>query len=723
MLHGYSGNQGQAYPVGAPAPTIMPVRLPSDAGRPYGVAHPATMQPCSFAPSPWPGTMTALPQAMPSPSPAIASLALAAPAPQPSATVAAPPIRVLVLVRPDCDGHFDDPLAVGHPANLAALSGAGARVEIVRASCLCQGRRLAAGEQVTDFVISQRSQNFSIAPGAASTAAAGAGDAAAAALARGLTHVRCWLHATSTADADEPCSAPVVVLEASARASAGRGTWGTLLQAVAQGRESGEAILLLSGLSAGASAAAASLAAAYAFSPRGLQALRSQRKVLPCMVAPVDRMLQELLGSQGVQRGGSAVAGPALRPIASPGRAVRRLPLLSAAFCSTAGGRALQANPCRERPSSAPLTAAPTRPGSVKVVLITLPHRADRRVEPLVGSDAALAAMRATGVDVEILQASCYCERDALESQGSLGCFVDGSAPEHYRFRRYPGAKDPMSPEEAERLVASIDDNYVADSSTLIDPACGSVETYVVDTNWPGATSCAMSHLRALIGAAVAGYEHVVVFEDDAIIPMRVAKPRGWCEGCGGSEVCLCPSAWGRCISEAVELMRRSPSLDLLYLGLGEVFETQGPRDGILAGNGAWASLRSYFSAGEDDSSVSKKDLGGVTELGYTWCAHALVYSRSALDDILSLRLWELLWAQDETIPHLYCRKPWNDRFVRALRNAGWRRRWVAGAPSECFQWHGGHRHDGWVDQLEMVEDVASLQLGTAAQSSNSDEF
>jgi len=110
-----------------------------------------------------------------------------------------------------------------------------------------------------------------------------------------------------------------------------------------------------------------------------------------------------------------------------------------------------------------------------------------------------------------------------------------------------------------------------------------------------------------------------------------------------------------------------------------------------------------------------------------------MVYSRRALDDVLALRLWELLWAQDETIPHLYGRRPWNPRFVKALQKNGWQRQWIAGAPSDCYR--GGFdcmQNDGWVWQLEMVEDlvnetskVAGLShlLASAARSSNSAEF
>jgi len=329
----------------------------------------------------------------------------------------------------------------------------------------------------------------------------------------------------------------------------------------------------------------------------------------------------------------------------------------------------------------------------------------------MVGSEVAVNAMQAAGFDVEILRASCYCERDRLNRRGFLSCVVDGAEPQWMRVSRYKGAGEAMDPEEAQELRAAITRNYKHDADRLIDPGDGTVETYVVDSNWPGATSCAISHLRALVGAAAAGYEQLFIFEDDAIIPAKVARGRGWCDSCDG-EVCFCPDSWAMCIEEATELMRRAPGLDLLYLGIGEAFENPGRIDGLLGSD----------AAGSDDDGV---ELGGVTEIGYTWCAHAIGYSRSALDDVLALKLWQLLWAQDETIPHLYSHKPWNKRFVHALREAGWRRRWVAGAPSDCFNAFFKNwdcmGNDGWVDQLEGSEDAALF--GTAARSSNSHEF
>jgi len=297
---------------------------------------------------------------------------------------------------------------------------------------------------------------------------------------------------------------------------------------------------------------------------------------------------------------------------------------------------------------------------------------------------------------VELLRASCYCERDAMKRQGSLGRYVHGF--QWARFKHYEGAAESMTEEEEARLRDAINKNYLLPAEHLITP--GGTKGYVYDTNWPGATSCAMSHIRALTDAALGGYEMALVFEDDSAIPSQVARERGWCDACTG-DLCKCPSAWASCIEEAVELMRRAPSLDALYLGLGECFEEPGPAEDIL----------------EADSD-SDEDLGGITEIGYTWCAHAILYSRSALDDVLALRLNQHLWAQDETIPHLYGRKPWNHRYVKALQKAGWHRRWVVGAPS-------GFMDEGWVYQLENLttERKNDLGLGTAAVSSNSQVF
>mmetsp|Transcript_43966 Transcript_43966/g.66416 ORF Transcript_43966/g.66416 Transcript_43966/m.66416 type:complete len:140 (+) Transcript_43966:2-421(+) len=113
-----------------------------------------------------------------------------------------------------------------------------------------------------------------------------------------------------------------------------------------------------------------------------------------------------------------------------------------------------------------------------------------------------------------------------------------------------------------------------------------------------------------------------------------------------------------------------------------------------------------------------RMELGGLTELGYTWQAQAMLYTRRALDDVLKFPLSDLIWAHDETIPHLYGRMPWNHRYLDALREVGWTRKWVAAAPSDADSM-------GWVYQLETLTSEAEhdLGLGSAWQSSNAEEF
>ncbi|CAK0849412.1 unnamed protein product [Prorocentrum cordatum] len=311
-------------------------------------------------------------------------------------------------------------------------------------------------------------------------------------------------------------------------------------------------------------------------------------------------------------------------------------------------------------------TGEPGRRG-VKVFIITLPHRADRRVEPLVGSSAAVAAMRDEGFDVEILRASCYCERDRLNERGSVSCHAGGLQP--IRMRRYEGASVPLGGVGAD---AAVHRRQLSGADRLIMEGAGregTVEGYIVDSNWPGATG----HIRAMVEAALAGFEFALVFEDDAVVPADVAREAGETDG----------------------LLRPKPG----------------------------GCMRFFMGGGSD--SDSEEDLGGVTELGYTWHAQALMYSRAALDDVLRLRLWEQIWAHDETIPHLYGRRPWNHRYVDALRKAGWERRWIAGAPTDFLE------DEGWVLQLESftLDDdgnplpTGDLGLGSAWKSSNSAEF
>lgn len=581
--------------------------------------------------------------------------------------------RVCCLSLPSDQSYFQDQRLVGHPSNLEALRTAGAEIEVVRSSCLCLGKKLSNEGFVDEMLRCGRTLRFHsqvrLAPPEV--------------IARSLTHLRCWIQAL-----EDKLVAPLIILEANAcipdtrTPSESRRTWAEkVVRHALAADSSGVELLLLGAQQDAAFPIAPMLAAGYVVSPNGLRLLSQRRSRLHQVTVDATSLVLQLLQVQ-----------PQLR---SAG-----VPLL----CGLSSGIPKNiSNIPRPTPMLIP---GRLRGGSIKVILITLPHRADRRVMPLVGGPAALQSMRDAGCDVEVLRASCYCERDSLVKFGHLSAFLDNCGHRWAHFRRYEGAEEPMSDEEAEDLISNINRHYESGANRLIEPEEGDVKGYVVDSNWPGATACAISHIRALIKAAIEGYEFCLVFEDDATIPASVAKQRGWCDNddCEIGKPCYCADSWGFCVSEAVELLRRSQPLDALYLGLGEAFEPPGPIDGLLEGG--------------EGSDSDEEDLGGVTEIGYTWCAQAILYSRSALDDVLRLRLHELLWAQDETIPHLYGRFAWNKRFVRALHKAGWKRKWVVGAPSDNL-------HSGWVEQLEAFTDElnSDLGLGTAWLSSNSQEF
>lgn len=539
---------------------------------------------------------------------------------------------------------------VGHPKNLEALRAAGADVEVLRASCKCQAKRVQEGG-VHELTENGRTLKFTGA----------AGSLADTSLA--LSHLRAWHEAI------EVTAVPVLVLMAEATIQSVHriGPWASQILAVATAAaQRGDALLWLSNppdwgrLPAGYAGCCG-----YMLSPSFLHRLKT---LLPTLqVQPTDQLLARLhrLAMDHSQR-----------------------PVACAQMVT--GSSIHQSAPC---PST---SLHPGRCHSgVKVVVITLAHRGDRRVDPLVGGPSALKAMREAGFDVEVLRASCYCERDAVDQYGRLPCFFDHK---HWGyFQRYEGAARALDSEEEEDLLEYLNDNYEHGAERLADPEDGDLAGYLRDSNWPGATSCAMSHIRGLIKAALEGYEFALVFEDDAVIPTSVATTRGWCEACEG-QLCFCPSAWAFCVQEAVDLMRRAPQLDLLYLGVGEAFEPPGPHEGILA-------------------EESDDDLGGVTEMGYTWCAEAILYARSALEDVLALKLHERIWAQDETIPHLYSQKPWNPRFMESLKSVGFKRRWLAGAPADDVE-------EGWIQQLEFFkEELNSTQLASAWRSSNSSEL
>jgi len=528
-------------------------------------------------------------------------------------------------------------------------------------------------------------------------------------LARGLTHLRAWAEVVRHLAEDGAKRSAVIILEANAR-SATPGTavssyWAQLVHAARASAARDEDILFLA--QSPTNLRGSDSAAAYALSPRCCDLL-SQRW---------DALVQG-----GVEEAEALVG----RFVQSSGLRAARLPLLAPGACDAGACPRLAA--AQSALPVPPLVPMKPRPDDVKIFIITLPHRGDRRVEPLVGSPAAVAAMRGAGFEVELIRASCYCERDVLEANGELRCYLEDQAgpagrPHFARMRRYAGADAPVGAEEAERLRRAIDENYEGGAERLIDSMGGDVEGYVVDSNWPGATSCAISHARALLSAALDGYGGALVFEDDAVIPQQVAWRRGWCDGTCSGRVCHCASAWSACIEDAVELVRRAgpATLDVLYLGLGEAFEAPGPAEGLLPGEGGrlrWLSRALGSACPWPGASRERSEVGGITQIGYTWQTHAMLFTRPALEDLLAWPLSEVLWAQDEMIPHLYGRRPWNHRYLEALKAAGWRRRWVAGGPADEID-------EGWVYQLEtLTSDAQSdLGLGTAWQSSNFEEF
>lgn len=543
---------------------------------------------------------------------------------------------------------------VGHPQNLEALRASGADVKVLRASCNCQAKRLHEEGSVHELTESGRTLSFT-------GSARSLSDTALA-----LSHLRAWHEAI------EVTVVPVLVLMAEANIQSGYRmglpiSWASQMLATttaATGR--GDALLWL-GDPPDRKMLVGGTGSGYMLSPNFLQRLKL---FLPTLkVQPSDQLLACLhrLATDQVQR-----------------------PIACAQMVTGSNTQQLSA-PCPT------MSLHPARKHSaIKVVVITLAHRGDRRIDPLVAGPSALAAMQKSGFDVEVLRASCYCERDAVEQYGRLPCYFDDK---HWaNFQRYDGATKALDSEEEEELLEYLNENYEHGAERLADPDDGDLAGYLRDTNWPGATSCAMSHMRGLIRAALHGNEFALVFEDDAVIPTSVAKKRGWCESCTG-QLCFCPDAWVFCVEEAVELMKRAPQLDLLYLGVGEAFEPPGPHQGILA------------------ESDSDDELGGVTEMGYTWCAEAILYARSALEDVLALKLHERIWAQDETVPHLYSQKPWNPRFMESLKKVGFKRRWLAGAPADDVE-------EGWIQQLEFFkEELDNAHLALAWRSSNSSEL
>ncbi|CAJ1372596.1 unnamed protein product [Effrenium voratum] len=459
------------------------------------------------------------------------------------------PRRVLLLLVPNRAHLALRPFCAGNPNAQRALRLAGAEVQVLRVCCLCQGRRLKEEGFVSELMQSGRTAAFQLAAPAASA------ETAAAALSQRLA----WAEAAEATEPPE--SQSVLVISADAfiperwcQMQLVDGEPCPLLWAK-QLLAAPASPLLLLGEPGGTEG--------YALSPRLLHELRScDNQVQPS----AQQMIAQLCSlAKAIHPGPVACAGLLThRPSARPAPPLPR-----------------------------PLLRSKRMHDGIKVVVITLAHRADRRVEPLVGSPASLAALRHAGFEVEVLRASCYCERDALEQYGRLPCFFGDLWAE---FRRYEGADKPLDSEEEEELLEYVNENYNHGAERLVDPDDGDLAGYLRDTNWPGATSCAMSHLRALVKSALDGHEFTLICEDDAVIPTEVAKKRGWCEGCEG-KLCFCPTAWVCCVQEAVELMRRAPHLDLLYLGVGEAFEPHGEE--ILAAD-----------------SDSEDDLGGTWDNG-----------------------------------------------------------------------------------------------------------
>lgn len=627
-------------------------------------------------------------------------------------------VDVLVIGQPSNDTPLRSTNMVGHLQNLSIMRRSGANVSLMRASCECIGGRLAQEGSCAELfgertiTVSASRQLNSVARGLSSQ------------LARGLSHLRCL---ASVADGE--AQKAVIVMEAGCcfQNPAGFSSlWDALLQEVLAAHSRGDSMILLN---VAASVNSPPLASAYALSPQCRRYLsRSWEKTL--LAAGIDSAESIV---QRFRLSGNFSVG-IIPMLHSPGQLAPSIELIGSQRVA----------PSYAAPQRAPAEIS-GRGNRMKVFIITLPHRGDRRRKPLVCSPPAVAAMRKAGVEVEVLRASCYCDRNAMQNRGELRCCLGDSAgagglPHYATMRRYPGAEKPVSADEAERFRSAMDENFVEGADRLVDSMGGTVEGYIVDSNWPGATSCAISHARALMSAALDGYGYALVFEDDAVIPQSVSSSRGWCKGSCSGAICHCPSAWAACVQDARVLAERAASaqiegrgegLDVLYLGLGESFEPTGAPEALLPGGGGavgyglrWLSraLLGTCQGEGPESSLSQThgsdSVRGLTQVGYTWQAQAILYTRRALDDLLMFPLSEILWAQDETIPHLYANTPWNHRYVDALVATGWRRRWVAAGPADAIK-------QGWVYQLETLtsDNESDLGLGTAWKSSNAQEF
>eukprot|EP00439_Symbiodinium_sp_Y106_P009555 s665_g1.t1 len=342
---------------------------------------------------------------------------------------------VLCLIHPADDGAvFSNARCVGHPDSLQALRGAGADVQVLRASCLCQGKRLLETGQVSELSRSGRTWQLRRCPGPATSAAS---------CAWALSHLRAWLEAT-----EKVPSGPVIILGASSALAASAPhfvpAWARqVIDTSAASATRGEPMLLLGpSLESGGT-----LFEGYSLSPALLRALRSQSLENWKVAANPTSMVSQLW--QFAQAG-------VMRPMPCAG-------LLS-------GSKPVAAWPRPLRPPA----LVPGRPrDDLKVLLITLPHRSDRRIDPLIGGPAAAAALKAAGYHLEALRASCYCERDALDKNGYLPCYFSASL--WGACRRYEGATEPLDSEDEEDLIDYINDTYAPGAERLIDPEDGTI--------------------------------------------------------------------------------------------------------------------------------------------------------------------------------------------------------------------------------------------------------
>eukprot|EP00913_Durusdinium_trenchii_P034798 g32551.t2 len=322
-------------------------------------------------------------------------------------TVRPPTCHVFVLVRPAAHADALDAQRAGHPLSLAALKAAGAEVKVLRASCHCQGKRLLEEGAVYELAECGRTGTLFVCPAA-------------------------WHEAT------EVKNLPVVVLLAESIIQGPSALWA---QQVVAACRSGQPLLSL-----GHPPLPHSLEGGYAMSAGFLQRLKL---LLPSLKAkPSAEMAQSLfrLALERALRGALFFRVLASQEVLTQDEQFRLPSVPAAPLLKGGDGPLVPPGSGRSHP---PVAGRPH--GGIKVVVITLAHRGDRRVDPLVAGPSALAAMREAGFDVEVLRASCYCERDTLEQHGRLLCFFDEN---HWgNFQRYEGATRELDSEEIRCFV------------------------------------------------------------------------------------------------------------------------------------------------------------------------------------------------------------------------------------------------------------------------------